>query len=63
MMGGKEKKEKARLAGLRGKKGKRLDARKEVKSKCDLASNDLSSPLQLNGSRGGSLHRGPGERV
>lgn len=40
-----------------GFKGKRLDVRKKVKSKCDLASNDLSSPLQLNGSRGGSLHR------
>lgn len=58
-MGGKEKREKARLDGLKGGGGKekRLDARKEVQSKCDLASDDLSSRLQLNGSRGGSLHR------
>lgn len=60
LMGGKEKREKARLGGLKRDGGggeKRLDARKEVQSKCDLASDDLSSRLQLNGSRGGSLHR------
>lgn len=56
LMGGKEKREKARLGGLKGGR-ERLDARKEVQSKCDLASDDLSSRLQLNGSRGGSLHR------
>lgn len=53
--GRQEKRGKARLAGLSRKKG--LDARKQVKSKCNLASNDLWSWLRLNGSRGSSLHR------
>lgn len=58
---GKQEKERRRVWGGVGGL-RRLETREEVESKCDLVSNDLSSPLQLKDSRGSSCI-GPGERV